>query len=87
MGLYTREIGEYEWRPTEFAQVVELVPGRAYDTKYCNYVEKVLNPAMKSYQPTARLLVQSEEPCDRIYDKLIVDEMIMGEGHREHIKG
>ena len=32
-------------------------------------------------------MVQSDEPTDRIYDKLLVDQMIMGEAHRKHIQG
>ena len=85
MGLYKREPGEFEWRPTEVADLKEILPERTYDTKYAQYVENVLNPALKSYKPDARLLVQSEEPADRIFDKLIVDTMIMGEGHRKYI--
>ena len=65
----------------------ELIPGRAYDIKYAKYVEEILTPAKNSYRPTARLLVQAEEPTDRIYDKLIVEQMIMGEGHRQYIHG
>ena len=87
MGFYQREAGEYEWCPGEIGEARELQPGRAYDIKYAKYVEEVLTPARVSYKPTARILVQSDEPTDRIYDKLIVDQMIMGEAHRQHIQG
>ena len=78
---------KYEWKPDHIANVKNIVPGRTYDAGHASYVNNVMSPALKAYSVEARLLVQHEEPSMRIYDKEIVDGLVVNAAHRKFIEG